>query len=350
MKRCILFTCALCALVIAVPALAEDFLLINGTVIDGTGKPRLPANVRIKDGKIADVGPLLKPAAGEKTLDVKGMIVGPGFVDFQSLTPSAIASDPAASSIVSQGVTTAVLGSDGTGPYLIEEFMVPFDEKPPALNIALLVGHSTVRRQIMGPNFKRAPTADELQRMSDLVSNAMKQGAFGMGADLKEEAASFSTPDELVALAKVLAKFGGTLVMKLRDESDKVSDATKEAVAIARDAHVPVQVLTSNKVALAEIDKARVQKIDITSDSYSFPRFVGDKTVTAERAIQRMTSTPASRMGLRERGVLKKGTAADIVVFNPQAPTAGIKYVFVNGMMVVKDAQPTDARAGEALR
>ena len=349
MKRCILFTCAFCALVIAAPALAEDFLLINGTVIDGTGKPRLPANVRIKDGKIADVGPL-KPASGEKTLDVKGMIVGPGFVDFQSLTPSAIANDPAASSVVSQGVTTAVLGSDGTGPYLIEEFMVPFDEKPPALNIALLVGHSTVRRQILGPNFKRAATADELQRMSELVSNAMKQGAFGLGTDLKEEAASFSTPDELIALAKVLAKFGGTFVMKLRDESDKVSDATKEAVAIARDAHVPVQVLTSNKVALAEIDKARAQRIDIASDSYSFPRFVRDKTVSAERAIQRMTSTPASRMGLRERGVLKKGTPADIVVFNPQALTAGIKYVFVNGTLVIKDAQTTDARAGEALR
>jgi len=261
MKLCILFTCALCV-VIAAPALAEDFLLINGTVIDGTGKPRLPANVRIKDGKIADVGPL-KPASGEKTLDVKGMIVGPGFVDFQSLTPSAIANDPAAASVVSQGVTTAVLGSDGTGPYLIEEFMVPFDEKPPALNIALLVGHSTVRRQILGPNFKRAATADELQRMSELVSNAMKQGAFGMGTDLKEEAASFSTPDELIALAKVLAKFGGTFVMKLRDESDKVSDATKEAVAIARDAHVPVQVLTSNKVAL--LKSTRPERSESTS-------------------------------------------------------------------------------------
>jgi N-acyl-D-aspartate/D-glutamate deacylase len=171
-----------------------------------------------------------------------------------------------------------------------------------------------------------------------------------LGADLKEEAASFSPTDELMALAKVLAKFGGTFVMKLRDESEKVSDATKEAIAIARDARVPVQVLTSNKIALAEIDKARAQRIDIAADSYSFPRFVREKTIPAERAIQRMTSTPASRMGLRERGVLKKGTPADIVVFNPQALTAGIKYLFVNGMMVVKDTQSTAARAGEALR
>ena len=349
MTRRILFMCAFCALFAAATAFAEDLLLVNGSVIDGTGKPRVLANVRIKDGKIADIG-LLKPAAGEKTLDVKGMIVSPGFVDFESLSPSTIAKDPSASLIISQGVTTAVLGSDGTGPYSVEDFLSPFDEKPPALNIAVLVGHSTVRRQIMGSDFKRAAKPDELQRMSELVSDAMKQGAFGMGADLKEEAASFSTADELITLAKVLAKFGGTFVIRLRDESEKVSDAAKEAVAIARDARLPVQVLTSNKVAVAEIDKARVQKIDIAADSYSFPRFVRDKTVTAERAIQRMTSTPASRMGLRERGVLKKGTPADIVVFSPQTPTAGIKYVFVNGMMVVKDAQPTDARAGEALR
>src|SRR6185369_3360889 len=227
MTRRILFMCAFCALFAAATAFAEDLLLVNGSVIDGTGKPRVLANVRIKDGKIADIG-LLKPAAGEKTLDVKGMIVGPGFVDFESLSPSTIAKDPSASLIISQGVTTAVLGSDGTGPYSVEDFLSPFDEKPPALNIAVLVGHSTVRRQIMGSDFKRAAKPDELQRMSELVSDAMKQGAFGMGADLKEEAASFSTADELITLAKVLAKFGGTFVIRLRDESEKVSDAAKE--------------------------------------------------------------------------------------------------------------------------
>src|SRR5262249_48730501 len=123
---------------------AEDMVLINGRVIDGTGKARLLANLRIRDGKISEIGPL-KPAAGETTLDVKGMIVAPGFIDLQCLSPSTIETDGA--SLINQGVTTAVLGSDGTGPYSVEDFMLPFDEKPPALNIALLVGHGTVRKQ-----------------------------------------------------------------------------------------------------------------------------------------------------------------------------------------------------------
>src|SRR6185503_14025276 len=122
-----------------------DVVLINGSIVDGTGKARVAGNLRIRDGKIADLG-VFKPAAGEMTLDVKGMIVAPGFVDLQTLSPSAIEKDAAA--LVTQGVTTAILGSDGTGVYSIEDFMLPFDEKPPMLNIAMLVGHGTVRKQI----------------------------------------------------------------------------------------------------------------------------------------------------------------------------------------------------------
>jgi N-acyl-D-amino-acid deacylase len=336
-------------LLFAAVASGQNLTLVNGSVIDGSGKVRVLANLRIKDGKVADIGPF-KPVAGEMLVDVKGMIVAPGFIDFRTLSPLAMQKDPAAASLVAQGVTTAVLGADGNGPYSIEDFMLPFDEKPPAINIALLVGHSTVRRQILGPDYKRSVTPDELAKMSELVSDAMKQGAFGLGADLQSEPASFSTPDEVVALAKVVARLGGTVVMNLRNETDKVADAVKEAIAVAREAKIPVQVLTTNKTAIAEIDKARVQKVDIAYDSYSFAQLARDKTTTIERAVQRMASTPASRMGLRERGILKKGAPADIVVFNPQTMSAGIKYVLVNGAMVVKDGQPEDARPGQALR
>ena len=282
-------------------------------------------------------------------LDVKGMIVAPGFIDVESLTPSAVGKDPAAAPLLMQGITTAMLGADGTGHYSVEDFMLPFDEKPPAFNIAMLAGHGTVRRQILGPDYKRAATANEIERMGELVSDAMKQGAFGVGSDLSQEPASFSTPAEVVALAKVIARFGGTFVMKLRDEN-KVLDSVKEAISVARDAKTPVQILTVNKAALAEIEKARVQKLDVAADSYSFAQFSREKGITVERAIQRMSATPAARMGLRERGVLKKGDPADIVVFNPLALQAGIKHVFVNGTIAVKDGQPTDARSGQALR
>jgi len=228
--------------------------------------------------------------------------------------------------------------------------MLPFDEKPPALNVATLVGHGTVRRQIMGPDFRRPATPDEIQRMGELISDGMKQGAFGVGSDLQQEPASSSTPDEVMALAKVIAKFGGTFLVKLRNEDEKVSDAVKEAIGLARDAKIPVQVLTTNKTAMSEIDKARAQRVDIAADSYSFGQLAVDKGITLERAIQRMSATPASRMGLRERGILKKGAPADIAIFNPLTLSAGIKHVFVNGTIVLKDGQPTDGRGGQALR
>jgi N-acyl-D-aspartate/D-glutamate deacylase len=278
------------------------------------------------------------------------MIVAPGFIDLQAVSPAGITSDPVQQSILAQGITTILLGSDGTGPYSVEDFMLPFDEKAPALNIAMLVGHATVRKQIMGPDYKRASKADELQRMRELVSDGMKQGAFGLGVDLQHEPGSFSTPDEVMALAKAVSTLGGSVVMNLRNETDKVVDAVKEAIALSREAKIPVQVLTSNKTALAEIDKARTQRIDVSADSYSFAQLVRDKTITLERAVQRMSATPSSRVGLRERGTLKKGAPADLAIFNPSALTTGIKYVFVNGVITLKDGQPTESRSGQALR
>ena len=344
-----IFKSVLLSLLLAAPGLAQNLVLVNGSVIDGTGKPRVLGNLRIRDGKIADIGPF-KPMPGETVLDVKGMIVAPGFIDLHSLSPAGIEKDPAAAMLITQGVTTAVLGSDGTGLYSVEDFMLPYDEKPPALNIAMLVGHGTVRRQIMGPDYKRPATTDEIQRMSELVSDAMKQGAFGLGSDLQQEPASYSTPDEVMALAKAAGKLGGSFVTNLRYENEKVSDAVKEVIGIVRDAKIPLQIFTSNKSALAEIDKARGQRVDIAADSYSFGQLAREKPVTVERAIQRMSAAPASRISLRERGVLKKGVPADIVIFNPLALSGGIKYVFVNGAMVLKDGQPTDARPGQALR
>jgi N-acyl-D-amino-acid deacylase len=341
------FAAVVVGLILCSPAFAEDIALMNGRVIDGTGKARFLANVRIRDGKIVDIG-LFKPTPGETVIDVKGMIVAPGFIDLQALSPAAVESG--AASLVAQGVTTAVLGSDGSGPYSVEDFMSPFDEKPAALNIAVLVGHSTVRRQIMGDDYKRGPTADEVQRMAELVSDGMKQGAFGFGADLQREPASFSTTSELLALAKATAAFGGTVVMRLRDENQKVGEAVKEAIAITREAKVSVHVLSTHKGAVAQIDKARAQRVDIAADSYSVSQFVGNKTITLENAVQRLSSGPAARMAFRERGVLRKGDPADVVVFDPSALPAGMKLVFVNGELVVKDGRITEVRSGHALR
>ena len=353
-------------LLLVCSAFAENLVLVNGIILDGSGKSRFTGNVRIRDGKIADIG-LFKPAAGETLLNVKSMIVAPGFVDLENLSVAALEKDVGATSSISQGITTAILGSDGTGPYLIEEFMQPFDEKPPGVNVAMLVGHSTVRRQIMGPDYKRSANEDEIRRMGELVENAMRQGAFGLASDLRSEPASFSTTDELSALAKAAARFGGSLFVHPRDET------IQEPLELARTAKVTLQ-LSLNKLTatvLADLDKARMQGIDVGSHIYSFTesgrelrsmlqnpstaisfaQFLrDDKAVTLERVILKLTGLPAARIALRERGVLRKSVPADIVVFNPTLPSTGLKYVFVNGTLALKDGQPTNARSGQALR
>jgi N-acyl-D-amino-acid deacylase len=354
---------------LAVPSFAENVVLTNGTIIDGTGKPRVVGNVRIRDGKVADIGPF-KLAADETRLDVKGMVVAPGFIGLESISAAEFAKNFESRPIISQGITTLILGSDGTGPYLIEEFMLPFDEKPPAVNIAMLAGHGTIRRQIMGSEYKRAATAAQVDLMAELALNAMRQGAFGLASDLRTEPASFSTADELLNLAKALSRFGGTLFVHPRGES---IESVQEPLGVARDTKVAIQLAlnTMNPAALAEMDKARRQGVDIGAHLYgltepasdlrtllqnpmiaiSFPQYLKDeKAVSLERAIQKLTALPASRISLKERGVLRKGLPADIVVFNPMSLSQGMTYVFVNGTLVVKDGQPTDARAGQALR
>src|SRR5262245_2494371 len=155
----------LVVLLVAATASGENLVLINGTIIDGTLKARFGRSFRIGDGKSTDIG-VVRPGPGEMTLDVKGMIVAPGFVDLQNHSAAALDKDHGAASQVSQGITTALLGADGTGPYSVEQFMARFDERTPALNIATLVGHATVRRQIMGDDYKRAATPDEISRMA----------------------------------------------------------------------------------------------------------------------------------------------------------------------------------------
>jgi N-acyl-D-amino-acid deacylase len=396
-------------LLVVATASAENLVLINGTIIDGTLKARFAGSVRIRDGKVTDIG-VVRPAPGETTLDIKGMIVAPGFVDLQNHSAATLDKDHGAATQVSQGITTALLGADGTGPYSVEQFMARFDERAPALNIVTLVGHATVRRQIMGDDFKRAAKPDEISRMALLIEDGMREGGFGVSSDLASEPASYSTSEELKALATSAAKYGGFFAVRLRDEGARVMESVAELVELGRATKVRVQITHTRAHAmtvLAAIDKARMEGVDISADTSpyddgaspetekelraylqhpwvmiasdggmdtkhprsagTFPRALGyyareQKVITLERAIRKMTGLPAARIGFKERGTLFKGAAADIVVFdplkvrdqstadNPFAPSAGIRYVFVNGTMVVKDGEVTAERPGLALR
>jgi N-acyl-D-aspartate/D-glutamate deacylase len=410
---------------IAVPAFPENLVLLNGTIIDGSGRPRTRGNVRIRDGKITHIG-AFRALAGETTIDVNGLVVAPGFIDIHNHSTPGLRNDLGAPSQITQGITTIVLGPDGSGAIAIEDFMMAYDDEPPALNILTFVGHGTVRRSIMREDYKRPATPLEILQMEDLVEFAMREGAFGLSSDLENEPGSYATTAEVIALAKVAARYGGTYMTHMRDESGKVLDSIREAIEIGREAKIPVQIshlkLGSEAVwgrateVLGEIDKARMQGIDIAADVYpytvsvtgtdgpaalpsmtdkdirafvrhawvmiasdagvttrhpraagTFPRVLGplvrdEKVLTLEQAIRKMSGLPASRLGLKERGTLRVGGAADVVVFDPASirdkstaedPFAlpeGMKFVFVNGTIVLRDGQPNGARPGLALR
>src|SRR5215467_9497381 len=147
---------------------AQDLVLTGGTIIDGTGKARVQGNIRIREGKIDEIGSF-RPQAGEATLDVRGLVVAPGFIDIDNHSAGVLDTNPGAPTQLMQGITTIVFGLDGEGPVRVEESMARFDDKTPALNVITFAGHNTVRRTVMGQDFRRAATPAEIQRMVDLV-------------------------------------------------------------------------------------------------------------------------------------------------------------------------------------
>jgi N-acyl-D-aspartate/D-glutamate deacylase len=171
-------------LLIAAPAVRAqqplyDLIIRNGSVIDGTGAARYAADVAIKDGHVVRISRAALPvASARRTIDATGRVVAPGFIDLHAhLEP--LPELPGARSAVTQGVTTALGGPDGGGPWPFGEYLAAREKQGIGINAAFLVGHNTVRRTVMG-EANRAPTADELARMRRMIAQAMGEGAFGI--------------------------------------------------------------------------------------------------------------------------------------------------------------------------
>ena len=264
----------------ATQAPAPGILLVNGSVIDGTGTPARPAAVRLRGDRIVEIAASLSPAAGETVLDVSGLVVAPGFIDLHSHADRGIEEKPDASSQVMQGITTAVVGQDGGGPMPVSDFIERIQTVHPAINYATSVGHGTVRGIVMGGDFKRAATAAEIETMKALVDRGMRDGAVGLSSGLEYDPGFYSTPDEVVALARVAAQHGGYYSSHVRDEENTVLDAWREAIDVGRKAKLPVQIshmkLASKPVwgkspeALRLLEDAKREGLDVTGDWYPY--------------------------------------------------------------------------------
>ena len=256
-----------------------DLLLSGGTVIDGTGAARYRGDVAITGDRIALVSRTpIAPSTARRTIDATGLIVAPGFIDLHAHI-EALLRLPEAESHVRQGVTTALGGPDGGGPWPFAPYLDSAQSLGTGLNVAYLVGHNTVRRRVM-QLADRDPTAAELEQMRGMVAQAMHEGAFGLSTGLRYLPGTFSKTDEVVALSKVAADSGGIYTSHLREEGLGVIEGVAEAIEIGRRAGITV-VLTHHKVigkqmwgqsvrTLAMVDSARARGVDVRIDQYPY--------------------------------------------------------------------------------
>jgi N-acyl-D-amino-acid deacylase len=186
------------------PSVVYDVVIAGGTVIDGTGAPRYAADVAIAGDRIAVVSRQpIPPTRARRVIDATGLIVAPGFIDLHAhLDP--LLRLPDAESHVRQGVTTALGGPDGGGPWPFAAYLDSARTLGVGMNVAFLAGHNTIRREVM-QLADRAPTAAELERMRGMVAQAMGEGAFGLSTGLRYLPGTFSKTDEVVALSQVAA-------------------------------------------------------------------------------------------------------------------------------------------------
>ena len=258
-----------------------DVLLRQVTVYDGTGVPPFAADVRIQGDRIAAIAPHLEPLPGESVRDLRGLALAPGFIDMHSHGNGGLLEDLDAATVSRQGVTTIVGGQDGESDYPLRDWFGKLKATPPAINVASMVGHATLRQQAMGKDLYRPSTAQELAQMKSLLAQELTAGAFGLSTGLEYEAAYFSTTEEVVELSKVAAATGGFYISHVRDEANRTFEAFDEVLRIGREARIPVQIthvkLGSTPVwhqaaarMPAYFEQARRERINLKADVYPY--------------------------------------------------------------------------------
>jgi N-acyl-D-amino-acid deacylase len=255
-----------------------DILIRNGRILDGTGNNWYYGDVAISQGKIVAVGKLANYKAG-KTIDAKGLYVAPGFIDVHTHIEGEEAKAPDASSFILDGVTSVVTGNCGNSAADMGRYFQFIDSVRLSINVAALVGHNTVRREVMG-TANRQPTPEEQHRMELLVEKAMQQGAVGLSTGLIYVPGTYSQTPEVVGLAKTAAKHNGIYATHMRNEADEVAQAIEEALTISRQANIPLEISHfklsgqnnwgRSDETLGMVKKAREEGLEVTIDQYPY--------------------------------------------------------------------------------
>ncbi|MBM3998473.1 MAG: amidohydrolase family protein [Planctomycetes bacterium] len=257
-----------------------DWILVGGTVHDGSGGEPVVADVAIRSAAIAAIGDLKNASAGRR-VDCSGLWIAPGFIDLHNHSDRPIVGDAARANVnyLTQGCTTIVTGNCGSGPVNAAEYFETIERLGAGTNVAHLLPHGSLRTEVMGQT-NREPTSDELERMRGLADQAMRDGAFGMSTGLIYIPGSFAKTDELIEIAKVVGRHGGFYASHMRSESEGLLDAVEETLRIGRESGAAVHIShfkASGKdawgllrSAASLVESARERGGKVTADQYPY--------------------------------------------------------------------------------
>ncbi len=280
----------------------DDLVFDGGLVVDGTGAPSFRGDVAIRGGRISAVGslPESRKAAAKRRIDAGAFVVTPGYIDLLGQSEYNVLVDPRAASKITQGITTEVTGEGQsiapTTKELIAEgedvwkhygvtpdwttltgYFDAFRRKGASINLGTFVGLGTVRQIVIGTENRRA-TAAELSKMEAIVDGAMKEGALGVSTSLQYVPDMYNSTEEIIAMAKVAARYGGTYFTHQRSEGNRIDASMEEVFRIAREANIPANIWhfkTAYKrnwgkmpALLAKIRQARAEGLDVAANQY----------------------------------------------------------------------------------
>lgn len=275
----VLATLTAALVAVAVSAQSPSFVITGAQLADGSGAPLRAGAVRVQGDTITAVG-AVTPRPGETVVDGSGLVLAPGFIDTHNHSTNGLEKEPAATTQVSQGITTLSVGQDGDSPWPLSGYISRLKARPPAVNVVVFAGHATIRKQVLGDDYKRPARTAEVAKMRALVTQAMHEGAFGLSSGLEYEVGSYSNVEEIVEMARAAGLQGGMYISHIRDEADLAMDAVKEAIAIGERGKLPVQIThiklgtqgvwgKANEV-VALVEAAKQRGVDVTADAYPY--------------------------------------------------------------------------------